>query len=82
MVKSKNICMYAYIHTYVVATLQRIKKPSKGEKLRGEDGDFSKCWAIFRDLTPNKHRLRVPDWLNVVGPVYLRISSYKTKQPL
>lgn len=51
--------MYAYIHTYVVATLQRIKKPSKGEKLRGEDGDFSKCWAIFRDLTPNKHRLRV-----------------------
>ena len=25
LVKSKNICMHAYIHTYVVVTLQRVK---------------------------------------------------------
>lgn len=29
LVKSKNICMYAYTHTYVIETLPENKKPSK-----------------------------------------------------
>ena len=37
----------------------RADTAAQGKKLGEEDRDFSKCWAIFRNLTPKEHRLRV-----------------------